>query len=86
MFIEEGKCQTKNSLSVCGDGWHSVWEEEIITKNSIIPSQSTLVTKSIFKFSYLEIQLADPLCAAYLGTLKKEPYFHLPPMRKCHPA
>lgn len=52
-----------------------VWEGEIITKNSIIPSQSTLVTKSIFKFSYLEILLADPLCAAYSGTpLKKDPY------------
>lgn len=64
-----------------------VWEGEIITKNSIIPSQSTLVTKSIFKFSYLEILLADPLCAAYSGTpLKKDPYFHLPPMSKCHPV
>lgn len=57
-----------------------MWEEEIITKHSIIPSQSTVVTKSIFKFTYLEILLADPLSAGYSDTLKRDPYFHLPPM------
>ena len=63
-----------------------MWEEENITKNSIIPSQSTLVTKSIFKFSYLEVLLAGPLCTAYSGTLKKDSFFHLPPVSKCHPV
>lgn len=51
-----------------------------------MPSRSTLETKSIFKLSYLEILPVDPLCVTYSGTLKKVPYFHLPPMSKCHPV
>lgn len=61
-LIKREKHPTKKSLRVCGDGGNYYKK-----KNSISLWQSTLVAKSILKFSCLEILLADPLCVDYSG-------------------
>lgn len=67
-----------------GDVLHG--RRKLLQKNNIITSKSTLETKPIFKFSYLQVLPLDPLCTTFKNTLKKDPYSHLPLMSKCHPV
>lgn len=83
-LIKRWKHSTKKSLRVCGDGWCVVWEEEIIIKkNSISLSQSTLLAKTIFKFSCLEILTngRSPLCWLFRHSKKA---FSLPSASNDH--